>query len=48
MKGLEMETEVGYERPRAPQDEWVAGLYKKHRVGATPSIREIESKASNY
>lgn len=35
-----------FKRPQAPQDEWVARQYEKYGFGTTPSLEEIETKAT--
>ncbi len=36
----------GFNRPQVPQDEWTARQYEKYGLGATPSLEEIEAKAT--
>lgn len=36
----------GFQRPQVPQDEWAARQYKKYGFRATPSLEEIEAKAT--
>lgn len=40
------EAKPGFQQPQEPKDDWVARLYQKYELGPTPSLEEIEPKAT--
>lgn len=40
------EQKPAFQRPQVPQDEWTARQYEKYGLGTTPSLEEIEPKAT--
>jgi hypothetical protein len=42
----ENENIAGFDKPQVPHDEWTAKQYEKHGLGETPSLKEIEPKAT--
>lgn len=45
MKDLD-NVQGGFQAPMEPQDAWTAEQYKKYGFGKTPSLEEIEAKAT--
>lgn len=43
---MNQEQSPAFNRPQVPQDEWIARQYEKYGLGATPSLEEIEAKAT--
>lgn len=46
MNGDSKEIVTGFEQPQQPQDEWVARKYQELGLVATPSLKQIEPKAT--
>lgn len=46
MTQVSQEAVPGFERPQQPRDQWVARQYQEFGLGPTPSLKEIEPKAT--